>query len=64
MNILGHEYFVNHFWGSSQYWTVLRGHIYAFKGLFFRPRHRMGDIFAVAKISYIFGCLKFLIFLG
>ena len=27
---LGHEAFVDIFWGSSQNWTILRGHFYAF----------------------------------
>ena len=27
---LGYEYFVNIFWGSSQNWTIFRGHFYAF----------------------------------
>ena len=60
-----YEDFVDIFGGSSQNWTIFRGHFYAFKGLFLGPIYRMGDIFGVAKISNIFlGCLKFLIFFG
>ena len=40
--------------GSSQNWTIFRGHIYAFKGLLLRSRYRMGIFFGVAKISNIF----------
>ena len=46
---------MNNFWirrfcgyflgGSSQNWTIFRGHFYAFEGLFLRSRFRMGDIF-------------------
>ena len=43
---LGYEDFVDIFWGSSQNWTIFRGHFYAFKGLFLRSRYRMGDIFS------------------
>ena len=32
------------FFGSSQNWTIFRGHFYAFKGLFFRSMYRLGDI--------------------
>ena len=61
----GYENFVDIFLGSSQNWTIFRGHFYAFLGLFLRSRYRIGDIFWVAKISNIFlGCLKFLIFFG
>ena len=46
MNIFwGYEDFVDIFWGSSRNWTILRGHFYAFQGLFLRSRYRMGDIF-------------------
>ena len=31
--------------GSSHNWTILSGHFYAFYGLFFRSRHRIGDNF-------------------
>ena len=66
MNIFwGYEDFADIFGGSSQIWTVFRGHFYAFYGLFIRSRYRMVDIFWVAKMSNIFlGCLKFLIFFG
>ena len=51
---------------ASQNLTIFRGHFYAFKGLFFSTRYRIGDVFFwVGKISNIFlACLKFLIFLG
>ena len=42
------------FLGSSQNWTILRGHFYAFKGLFLRSRYRMGVFFGVAKIQIFF----------
>ena len=38
----------------TKYWTIFRGHFYAFNGLFLRSRYRMGNIFGVAKISNIF----------
>ena len=63
MNIFWwYEDFVDIFLGSSQNWTLFRGHFYAFYGLFLRSRYRMRDAyFWVAKISNIFlGCLKFL----
>ena len=41
----GYEYFVDIFLGSSQNWTIFRGHFYAFKGIFLRSRYRMWDIF-------------------
>ena len=51
--------------GSSQNWTIFRGHFYAFWGLFLRSWYRMGIFFWVAKISNNFlGCLEFLIFFG
>ena len=40
--------------GSSQNWTIFRGHFYAFKCLFLMSRHRMGDIVWDVKISKIF----------
>ena len=48
------------FWGggSSQNWTIFRGHLYAFKGFFLRPRYGMGVYLGVAKISNIFGMLE------
>ena len=62
---MGYEDFVDIFLGSSQNWTIFRGHFYAFYGLFLRSSYRIGDIFWVAKISNIcLGCLKFLIFFG
>ena len=33
MNILGYEIFLDIFLGSSQNWTIFRGHFYAFYGL-------------------------------
>ena len=42
---LGYEDFVDIFGGSSQNWTIFRGHFYAFYGVFLRSRYRMGDIF-------------------
>ena len=41
----GYEDFVDIFGGSSQNWTIFRSHFYAFWGLFFKSRYRMGDIF-------------------
>ena len=32
------------FLGSSQNWSIFRGHFYAFFGLFLRSMYRMGDI--------------------
>ena len=52
--VLGYEYFVDIFGGSSQIWTLFRSHFYAFKGLFLRSRYRMGIFLGVAKISNIF----------
>ena len=54
----GYEDFVDIFLGSSQNWTIFRGHFYAFYGLFFRSRHRMGILFWVTKISNILGVLE------
>ena len=45
MIFLGYEEFVVICFGSSQNWTIFRGHFYAFQGLFLRSRYRMGDIF-------------------
>ena len=42
---LGHEDFLDIFGGSSQNWTIFRGHFCAFYGLFLRSRYRIGDIF-------------------
>ena len=33
------------FFGSSQYWTISRGHFYEYYGLFLWLMYRMGDIF-------------------
>ena len=49
------------FLGSSQYWTIFRGHDNAFKGLF-KVKVENGEYFLFAKISIFFGCLKFLIY--
>ena len=58
----GCEDFVDIFLGSSQNWTIFRGHLYAFYGLFLSSSYRMGIFFWVSKTSNIFlGCLKFLI---
>ena len=55
MNIFGGMKILWIFLGSSsQNWTIIRGHCYAFSGLFLRSRYRMGDIFGVGKISNIF----------
>ena len=42
------------FLGSSQNWTIFRGHFYAFLGQFLRSWYRMGIFFGVAKISIFF----------
>ena len=44
------------FLGVIANWTIFRGHLYAFYGLFLRSRYRMGDLF--------FGLLNFKYFLG
>ena len=46
------------FGGSSQNWTIFRGHFYAFWGLFLRSMYKMGDVLGGG------GLLKFHIFLG
>ena len=52
---LGYQDFVDIFWGSSQIWTIFRGHLYAFQGLFLRSRYRI----------YFLGLVKFqIIFWG
>ena len=51
---LGYEDFVDICLGSSQNWTIFRGHFYAFKGRYLRSWYRMGIFFGVAKISNIF----------
>ena len=56
-NFLGMKIFCGYFFGSSQNWIIIRGHlIYAFQGLFLRSRYRIGDTFG--------GCLNFKYFLG
>ena len=57
MNIFGVWRFYGYFWGSSQNWTIFRGHFNVFKSLFLRSRYRMRD-FWVAKISNILGVLE------
>ena len=63
-----YEYFVDIFGGSSQNWTIFRGHFYALKCLFLMSSHRMGNIFfwlLKVKNSKIFRVLEILdIFLG
>ena len=55
MNIFGGMKFLwIYFWGSSQNWTIFRGHFCAFYGLFLRSRYRIRICFWVAKISNIF----------
>ena len=54
----GYEDFVDIFWGSSQTWTIFKGHFNAFLGLFLRSRYRMGDMFWVAKFQIFFGVLE------
>ena len=49
-----YEDFVDNFLGSSQNWAILRGHFYAFKGLFLRSRYRMGDLFGLLEFRIIF----------
>ena len=47
--------------GSSQNWTIFRGHFYAFKGLFLRSRSmcRMRVFFGgLLNIQIFFGVLK------
>ena len=55
MNILGDEDFVDIFCGSSQKWTTLRGHFYAFYVLFLRSWYRMGIFFGLLKFQIFFG---------
>ena len=54
----GHEDFVDIFLGSSQNWIILRGHFYAFCGLFLRSRYSIGDIFWLLKLQIFFGVLE------
>ena len=48
---LGYEDFVDIFWGSSQNWASLMGHLYIY---FLRSKYRIGIFFGVSKISNIF----------
>ena len=68
-NVLGVFRKNNTFGGMKILWILFGGHhkiglhfnrchFYAFYGLFFRSRYRMGDIFWVAKIPNIFGVLE------
>ena len=61
---LGYEDFVDIFLGSSQNWTIFRGHFLCILWSFLKVlRTEWGIFFWVAKISNIFfECLKFLIF--
>ena len=55
MNIFGgYEDFVDIFLGSSQNWTILRGHFYAFSGLFLGQATEWEIFLGVVKISNIF----------
>ena len=54
----GDEDFVDIFGGSTQNWTIFRGHFYVFKGIFLRSSYRMGDTFWAAKILNIFRALE------
>ena len=40
--------------GSSQNWTIFRGHFDASKVRFLRSRYRMGDIFGSLKFQIFF----------
>ena len=64
MNIFGGIKILWIFLGSSQNWTIFRGHFNAFQGLFLRSRHRMGIFLGLLKLKYFLGCLKFLIYWG
>ena len=63
---MGYEDFVDFFLGSSKNWTIFRGHFYAFYGGGVKVKVQNGGIFLGSLIFqiFIFGCLKFLIFLG
>ena len=37
--------------GSPQYWTIVRGHFYAFQGIF-KVKVQNGEYLLVAKISF------------
>ena len=66
MNIFwGYENFVDIFLGPSQIWASLRVISMQFRVFFLRSRYRIGILFGVAKISYIFLVLEIPdIFLG
>ena len=53
--------FCGYFLGSSENWTIFRGHFYAFKSLFLRVKVlNVGYFWGVAKIANIFwGCSNF-----
>ena len=56
----GYEDFVDIFLGSSQNWTIFKGHFYVFKGIFLRSRYRMGGghCFWLQKFQQFFGVLE------
>ena len=43
-------------WGHHKFWTIFRGHFYAFSWSFFKVKVQNG--------GYLFGLLKFQIFFG
>ena len=51
---LGCEDFVDIFLGSSQNWTIFKGHFYEFYGLFLRCRYRMGLFLGFLKLKIFF----------
>ena len=53
INIWGYEDFGDIFLGSSQNWTIFRGHFYAFYGLFLSGGYS-SNIFGVLEIPDIF----------
>ena len=46
---------MNIFLGSSQNWTIFRGHFYTFYGLFLRSTNKMRDIFGLLKFQLFWG---------
>ena len=46
------------FLGSSQNWTIFRGHFYAFYGLFLRSRYKMGVFFGSLKLQFFGGVFE------
>ena len=58
MNIFGGMKILWIFLGSLQNWTILRGHFYAFQGLFLRSRYRMGIFLGLLKIKIFFGVFE------